>query len=84
MGAEKSLNVQEKVKNEKFCLDILKTGRHKRLSSKIAGLQGFTKPQAKASPLAKAWVSPSGFQGKGEDEYMERSKAGVERKVSRR
>ena len=56
----------------------------KRLPSKIAGLQGFTKPQPRASPLANAWVSPSGLQGKGEDEYMERSKAGVERKVPKR
>lgn len=59
----------------------LKTGKAPRGCPAEAGLQGFTKPQAGTCPLAKPWVSPSGFQGKGEKEYIERSKAGVEKSV---
>lgn len=48
----------------------LKTGKAPRGCPAEPELQGFTKPQAGACPLAKPWVSLSGFQGKGEKEFV--------------
>lgn len=65
------------------CQVYLKLEGTKRLPKKSRHT-GVYRAQDRAGPSAKPWVSPAGFQGKGEKEYTERSKAGVERKVSER